>query len=174
MTSDVSIPNRARFKPSEVCTIAGVQPYILRSWEAEFPALGTGKGKTGGRIYRRADVELVLKIKSLVFGEGLTLGAARRRLEGLQPGPESDDRGRDRGRRGDARSDPMWRRPITAVRQGLRDLLEMLGGQDADGRGEAPRGPARRRWRAPRSRAARGEGGRAEGIVDTAGCGAAW
>ena len=80
MAADVSIPKRERFKSSEVCSIAGVQPYILRSWEAEFPSLAKGRTKNGGRVYRRADVEFVLQIKSLVFTDGLTLGAARRRL----------------------------------------------------------------------------------------------
>ena len=154
MTSDASIPNRARFKPSEVCTIAGVQPYILRSWEAEFPALGTGKGKNGGRIYRRSDVELVLKIKSLVFGEGLTLGAARRRLEGLKSDSDSES---------DAEVEldetaplgPEVEKKITTVRQGLRELLEMLGvkegaaaspaeGRPEPGGGTAPEPPKAR------------------------------
>ena len=77
----VEIPKRALFKPSEVCELASVQPYVLRTWEAEFPALGVAKTEGGPRVYRRADVEQVLRIKHLLLVEGLTLAGARRKLE---------------------------------------------------------------------------------------------
>ena len=64
-----------------MCEIAGVQPYVLRGWEAEFPDLGVAKTPNGPRVYRRADVERVLKLKHLIQVEGLTLAGARRRLE---------------------------------------------------------------------------------------------
>ena len=66
-----------------------LQPYVLRSWEAEFPGLGKAGAGGRGRVYRRADVELVLRIKQLVFGEGLTLAGARRRLDEEQQGEPS-------------------------------------------------------------------------------------
>jgi DNA-binding transcriptional MerR regulator len=75
------IPDRESFKPSEVCEIAGVQPYVLRSWEQEFPRLGVARAPGAPRTYRRADVELALRIKHLVFSEGLTLSGARRRID---------------------------------------------------------------------------------------------
>ena len=58
-----------------------VQPYVLRSWEKEFPDLGTARTAGGPRFYRPADVERVQRLKQLVFGEGLTIAGARRRLE---------------------------------------------------------------------------------------------
>jgi DNA-binding transcriptional MerR regulator len=72
---------RELFKSPDVCEMAQLQPYVLRSWEAEFPGLGQPIAAGGGRIYRRIDVELVLRIKQLVFVEGLTLAGARRRLD---------------------------------------------------------------------------------------------
>src|SRR5918993_3915840 len=78
---DVTIPDRPAFKAAEVCELAKVQPYVLRSWESEFPDLGVAKTPGGPRVYRRADVERVLRIRHLVFGEGLTLAGVRRRLE---------------------------------------------------------------------------------------------
>ena len=78
---EVEIPNRALFKASEVCEIASVQPYVLRTWESEFPDLGVTKTAGGARIYRRSDVEKVLRIKRLVFNDGLTLAGVRRRIE---------------------------------------------------------------------------------------------
>ena len=78
----VEIPNRSLFRQPEVCEIAQVQPYVLRSWEAEFPDLGVAKTEGGPRVYRRADLEFVLRIKHLLFVEGLTLAGARRKLRG--------------------------------------------------------------------------------------------
>src|SRR6266853_4772777 len=76
----VEIPNRALFKAAEVCDLVKLQPYVLRSWEAEFPELGVSKAG-GPRIYRRADVEQVVRIKHLLLVEGLTLAGARRKIE---------------------------------------------------------------------------------------------
>jgi DNA-binding transcriptional MerR regulator len=70
------------FKAAEVCDMAQVQPYVLRSWEKEFPGIGVEKSPDGPRLYRQSDIDQVLTIKQLVFGEGLTLAGARRRLEG--------------------------------------------------------------------------------------------
>ena len=72
---------RELFKAAEVCDVVQVQPYVLRSWEAEFPQIGQAPPGGGPRVYRRSDVQLVLRIKQLVFEEGLTLSGARRRLE---------------------------------------------------------------------------------------------
>ena len=58
-----------------------MQPYVLRSWEAEFPDLGVAKAAGGARVYRRKDVEQVARIKHLLLVEGLTLAGARRKLE---------------------------------------------------------------------------------------------
>ena len=66
-----------------------MQPYVLRSWEAEFPDLGFSKTSSGPRIYRRADVERVLRLKHLLFVDGLTLAGARKQL--AQEGTVPDD-----------------------------------------------------------------------------------
>ncbi len=80
MMPPVEIPNRSLFRQPEVCEIAQVQAYVLRSWEAEFPDLGVAKTDGGPRVYRRADLERVLLIKRLLFVDGLTLAGARRKL----------------------------------------------------------------------------------------------
>ena len=82
----VQIPSRSLFRQPEVCEIAQVQPYVLRSWEAEFKDLGVAKTQGGPRVYRRADVERVLRIKHLLFVEGLTIAGARRKLQDEQLG----------------------------------------------------------------------------------------
>src|SRR5258708_26400431 len=80
-STPIEIPKRALFKAAEVCDLAKVQPYVLRSWEAEFPELGVAKSAGAPRVYRRTDVEQVLRIKHLLLVEGLTLAGARRKLD---------------------------------------------------------------------------------------------
>lgn len=82
---EITIPDRPAFKAAEVCEIAKLQPYVLRSWESEFPDLGVARTPGGPRVYRKADVERVLRIRQFVFHDGLTLAGVRRRLEGEPP-----------------------------------------------------------------------------------------
>lgn len=86
----VTIPDKPAFKAGEVCELAQIQPYVLRSWESEFPDLGLSKTPGGPRIYRRVDVERVLRIRDMVFVEGLTVSGVRRRFESEQPQPQDD------------------------------------------------------------------------------------
>ena len=126
MADTLEIPDRAWFKASEVCEVAGVQPYVLRSWELEFPALGVAKSAGGPRSYRRADVERVLRIKQLVFGEGLTLAGARRRIDGDEPGESIEAPPLVAGEA---------RKKLDGIKRDLRALIDLL-----DRRGsEAPR-----------------------------------
>jgi DNA-binding transcriptional MerR regulator len=68
------------YKLGEVCQITDTQPYVLRFWESEFPQLAPRKSRTGQRIYRQKDVELVLQIKRLLYEEGYTIAGARKKL----------------------------------------------------------------------------------------------
>ena len=115
----VEIPNRSLFRQPEVCEIAQVQPYVLRSWEAEFPDLGVAKSKDGPRVYRRVDVERVLRLKHLLFVEGLTLAGARRKLleEGAAPAEPTDV---------DLLLGTDVRQRLMQVKQGLRELKSLL------------------------------------------------
>src|SRR5512145_1230848 len=75
------IPNKLFFKIGEVCEITDTQPYVLRYWESEFPALAPAKNSSGQRIYRRRDIETILRIKQLLYEEGFTIAGAKKRLE---------------------------------------------------------------------------------------------
>jgi DNA-binding transcriptional MerR regulator len=75
------IPNKLFFKIGEVCEITDTQPYVLRYWESEFPSLAPAKNSSGQRIYRRRDIETVLRIKQLLYEEGFTIAGAKKRLE---------------------------------------------------------------------------------------------
>ena len=121
----VQIPNRSLFRQPEVCELAQVQPYVLRTWEAEFQDLGVAKVQGGPRVYRKADVERVLKIKHLLFVEGLTLAGARRRMQDEQGTPAPDGGALDDLLTSDARE------RILSVRKSLRELSAMLAQRPA-------------------------------------------
>jgi len=74
------MPHKVFYKVGEVCQITDTQPYVLRFWESEFPQLAPKKSRTGQRLYRRKDVDLVLQIKKLLYQEGFTIAAARKKL----------------------------------------------------------------------------------------------
>ena len=122
MVADLPTSEKEVFKVGDVCSLAGIQPYILRSWEAEFPALAQAETTGGARVYRRADVEMVLRIKSLVFGEGLTLGAARRKLLSVENGAQNEPQ--NVGFVG--LLDSTTRTMIDGAKQGLREILDLL------------------------------------------------
>ena len=69
-TAPVEIPKRALFKAAEVCDLLKLQPYVLRSWEAEFPELGVAKAPGSPRVYRREDVEQVRRSSSCCSSRG--------------------------------------------------------------------------------------------------------
>jgi len=121
------------FRAQEVCELADVQSYVLRTWEAEFPDLGLSKSADGPRLYRRSDVELVLKLKHLLFVDGLTLAGARRRLieEGAAPAAVDLEQGSDdtiTDADVAALVDKQTRKGLKDVRQGLGWILEVLNG----------------------------------------------
>ena len=75
------IPDKLYFKIGEVSDILGVEPYVLRYWQTEFPQLSPKKSGTGHRLYRRKDVELLLRIKELLYEKRFTIEGARQTLQ---------------------------------------------------------------------------------------------
>src|SRR5437588_12975231 len=75
------IPDKLYFKIGEVSELLGVEPYVLRYWETEFPVLQPKKSGTGHRLYRRKDVELLLRIKHLLQEKRYTIEGPRQRLQ---------------------------------------------------------------------------------------------
>jgi DNA-binding transcriptional MerR regulator len=112
-------------KASEVCDLVKVQPYVLRTWELEFPNLGVVKTPGGPRLYRSSDVELALRIKQLVFGDGLTLAGARRRMD--EERNQADELPFDEPEPGSGLSTDARVR-LTLIKQEMRALLDLLGG----------------------------------------------
>src|SRR5579863_4099109 len=80
-TSDeVVIPDKIYFRIGEVSRLCRLPSYVLRYWETEFPRLKPPKGSSGQRMYRKPDVEYVLRIKKLLYEEGFTVAGARQKL----------------------------------------------------------------------------------------------
>ncbi len=116
-TSDIIIPERLYFRIGEVADLCRLPAYVLRFWETEFPQLKPVKGSTGQRMYRRKDVENVVRIKQLLYEQGFTIAGARQHL-------------RDETR--DGRKQTPLPFPVSStahlkhIRQGLQEILTML------------------------------------------------
>ena len=101
------------YKIGEVCKQADLQPYVLRYWETEFPQLSPNKSGGGQRMYTRAELETILRIKELLYKEGFTIAGAKKRLEQetaepVAPAPvQSTDK-------------------LADVKRELREILKML------------------------------------------------
>jgi DNA-binding transcriptional MerR regulator len=81
-SGEVVIPDKLYFRIGDVSNLAETKPYVLRYWETEFPSLRPVKSRTGHRLYRREDVEMVFTIKRLLYEQGFTIEGARNHLAG--------------------------------------------------------------------------------------------
>jgi DNA-binding transcriptional MerR regulator len=114
------IPDKLYFKIGEVSELLGVEPYVLRYWETEFPELSPKKSGTGHRLYRRKDVELLLRIKHLLYEKRFTIEGARQSLEG-EPRATAKPRARKT-----AQQELFSTDPLPEIRRELASILELL------------------------------------------------
>ncbi|HYA95516.1 MAG TPA: MerR family transcriptional regulator [Terriglobales bacterium] len=117
-SGEVLIPDKLYFRIGEVARLCHLPAYVLRFWETEFPQLKPSKSGTGQRMYRRRDVETVVRIKQLLYSDGFTIAGARQLLRTeSRPGKTQD-------------ALPFARRSsrdgLRQVRQGLKEILGML------------------------------------------------
>ena len=122
--STPQIPDRLFFRIGDVGELAGVETYVLRFWEGEFPTLAPKKTSNGQRQYRRKDVETVLEIKRLLYDEGYTIAGARKVLQ---------DRGRSKKRPGPQKEQNLpfvqnssENGPLHLIKTELQEILELL------------------------------------------------
>lgn len=85
-----SIPNKLYFRIGEVSDIVGVKPYVLRYWETEFSDIRPTKSKSGQRLYKRRDVEMLLAVRDLLYDQRYTIDGAKQRLRDLARNPRLD------------------------------------------------------------------------------------
>ena len=116
------IPDKLYFRIGEVSALLGVETYVLRYWETEFPSLAPKKSGTGHRLYRRKDVELLLRIKHLLYEKRFTIEGARQSLQSESP--------KSRAPRAQAsRAQPdlfPHDDPLPEIRKQLAEILEIL------------------------------------------------
>jgi DNA-binding transcriptional MerR regulator len=115
------IPDKLYFKIGEVSDLLGVEPYVLRYWETEFTALSPKKSGTGHRLYRRKDVELLLRIKHLLYDKKFTIEGARQSLHEASRGPKSRA-----AKTTIVQRDLFSADPLPEIRRELAGILEIL------------------------------------------------
>jgi DNA-binding transcriptional MerR regulator len=118
-TGSPEIPDKLYFKIGEVSELLGVEPYVLRYWETEFPVLSPKKSGTGHRLNRRKDVELLLRIKHLLYEKRFTIEGARQSLhaEAKAPKPKPAKQ---------AQQELFSEDPLPEIRRELADILKIF------------------------------------------------
>ena len=81
MVAKARVQKRLYYKIGEACKVLGIQPYVLRYWETEFPALTPSKSRSGQRVYSEKELEIIRRIKELLYDEGYTIAGAKKKLE---------------------------------------------------------------------------------------------
>lgn len=126
----MSGPAEKRFKIGEVCRMAGVQPYVLRYWETEFPPLAPGKTGGGQRLYTQGEIDVILRIKELLYDEGFTIAGAKKKLEAELDGSgalrTAEPEPVETTAKKKSRPAPRSRAAIGKIRRELEEILEML------------------------------------------------
>lgn len=108
---ETTIPDKLYFKIGEVTDITGVAGYVLRFWESEFKSISPRRTDSGQRLYRKADVEIILKIKHLLYDREFTIPGARKYLKSLH------------GHKAGHRMEPITMEEIRTELLSIRDLL---------------------------------------------------
>jgi DNA-binding transcriptional MerR regulator len=115
--NEVLIPDKLYFRIGEVASLCRLPAYVLRFWESEFPQLKPVKSSTGQRMYRKRDVESVLRIKQLLYEQGFTISGARQQLRTETKSDKTQS----------AIPFPSNSVPeIQNIRRGLREILDLL------------------------------------------------
>lgn len=137
---EVVIPDKLYFRIGDVAKMCGVETYVLRFWETEFPQMRPNKSGTGQRLYRKKDVELALKVRRLLHDEGYTIAGARQVLAeeaGTKKSPQLQLL-----ENGSAERVKTMQARLQKVRSEVRELLGILSA--APGHPERKAQPARR------------------------------
>ncbi|MGB7844547.1 MAG: MerR family transcriptional regulator [Candidatus Acidiferrum sp.] len=112
------------YRIGEVSRLTALKPFVLRYWETEFPMLQPVKSPNGHRLYRQEDVDVVLKIRRLLYDEGFTIAGARRHLQELaNGGGEASEAG---GPGAEAPTSQLSRKMLLDLRDALRSFLTLL------------------------------------------------
>jgi DNA-binding transcriptional MerR regulator len=114
---EILIPDKLYFRIGEVAALCRLPAYVLRFWETEFPQLKPVKSSTGQRMYRKRDVENVVRIKQLLYEQGFTISGARQQLRSETKSDKTQS------------TIPFPAQSLAGIqhiRQGLREILSLL------------------------------------------------
>jgi len=126
-----NLPGKSLFRIGEVSRLTATKPFVLRFWETEFPMLQPVKSPKGHRLYRREDIETVLRIKRLLYDEGFTIPGARRYLREQTPPNGGAAAPGPSGAQAPAREalPAVNRKTLLDLRDALRSFLTLLEGE---------------------------------------------
>jgi DNA-binding transcriptional MerR regulator len=122
-------PERSVYRIGEVSRLTDLKPFVLRYWETEFPMLQPVKSASGHRLYRQEDVDMVLRIKRLLYDEGFTIAGARRHLRELSGSAEPENASGSAVASIQAETSPLPmlnRKLLLDMRDALRTFLTLL------------------------------------------------
>jgi DNA-binding transcriptional MerR regulator len=114
------------YRIGEVSRLAELKPFVLRYWETEFPMLEPVKSPSGHRMYRQQDVDMVLKIKRLLYDEGFTIAGARRHLREQNGAGATGAEVTPAGSHSDNAAELLSRKMLLDLRDSLRAFLTLL------------------------------------------------
>jgi DNA-binding transcriptional MerR regulator len=106
MSSNPQQPSKLFYRIGEVSRLTGLEPYVLRYWETEFPQIKPDKGRSKQRLYKKKDLDSILQIKQMLYKDGYTIAGARKKLNG--------------------RSEKDVEAVIETAKRELREILEIL------------------------------------------------
>lgn len=120
MSDTDALPSKLYFRIGEVAHLVGVEPHVLRYWEREFRSIRPTKSAKGQRVYSRRDVENLMRVRELLYGQGFTIAGAKRRLreKGLEPEEPNDPT---------LRANSKMRRQLVALKVEIEAFLAELG-----------------------------------------------
>lgn len=116
-------PMQEFFSIGEVCALTDLKPHVLRYWESQFRFLNPAKNRSGNRVYKSREVELIMLVKHLLYTEKYTIEGARQRIEHYR-------------RTGELRSQArtaMERETIRELREAMEEILDILDGKAEPG-----------------------------------------
>ncbi|MBX6330437.1 MAG: MerR family transcriptional regulator [Gemmatimonadaceae bacterium] len=114
-------PVQEFFSIGEVCELTGLKPHVLRYWESQFRFLSPAKNRSGNRVYQRREIELIMLVKHLLYTEKYTIDGARQKV----------DEHRKKGELKPLARSALDVQTIETVERELREVLALLGGEDA-------------------------------------------
>lgn len=113
-------PTQEFFSIGEVCALTDLKPHVLRYWESQFRFLNPAKNRSGNRVYKSREVELIMLVKHLLYSEKYTIEGARQKIEQYRRTGEL---------RGTARR-AMGSETVRELRQEVEEVLKALDGRD--------------------------------------------